>query len=144
MLETTVGDGADKLRLQQEIAETSGVDADIGTLLVDAIGSGSLGLFAVGGRGSLLSLKLLVGVVNEILFSRHVGDRWSDRPLKLVLMVDGKRGREKGRSLRKSARDRSWPRGWVNKEGKKRRERQRRQSATAEEKEGIEKIDNAG
>lgn len=80
MLETTVGDGADKLRLQQEIAETSGVDADIGTLLVDAVGSGSLGLLAVGRGGSLLSLKLLVGVVNEILFSRHGGDRWSDRP----------------------------------------------------------------
>lgn len=73
MLETAVGDGANQLRLQKEVAETGGVDADIGTLLVDAVASRSLGLLAVGGSGGLLGLKLLVGVVDEIFFSRHRG-----------------------------------------------------------------------
>lgn len=81
MLETTIGNGADKLGLQQEVAETGRVDADVGALLVDTVGSGSLGLLAVGRRSCLLSLELLVRVIDEILFSRHVGDlliRWTE------------------------------------------------------------------
>lgn len=74
MLETAVGDGAKKFGLQQEVAETSGVDADVGTLLgVDSLAGGdSLSLLAVGGSGGLI-VELVVGVVDEILFGRHVG-----------------------------------------------------------------------
>lgn len=102
MLETTVGNGADKLRLQQEVAETGRMDADVGTLLVDTVGSGSLRLLAVGRRSGLLSLELLVGVIDEILFGRHVGGWLSGGPS--GLMVDGRwyggrgRGRGRGRS----------------------------------------------
>lgn len=71
MLETAVGDGANQLRLQEEVAETGGVDADVGTLLIDAVTSRSLGLLAVGRGGGLLSLELLVRVVDEILLGRH-------------------------------------------------------------------------
>ena len=72
MLETAVGDGANQLRLQEEVAETGGVDADVGALLIDAVGSSSsLGLLAVGGGGGLLGLELLVRVVDEILLGRH-------------------------------------------------------------------------
>lgn len=73
MLETAVGDGANQFRLQKEVAETGGVDANIGTLLVDGITSRSLGLLAIGGGGGLLGFQLLVGVVDEILLSRHFG-----------------------------------------------------------------------
>ena len=74
MLETAVGDGAKKFGLQQEVAETSGVDADIGALLgVDSLAGGdSLSLLAVGGSGGLI-VELVVGVVDEILFGRHDG-----------------------------------------------------------------------
>lgn len=80
MFETAVGDGANQLGLQKEVAETSRVDADIGTFLVDAFASRSLGLLAVGRRGGLLGLELLVGVVDQILLSRHGGRccRWSE------------------------------------------------------------------
>lgn len=71
MLETAVGDGANQFGLQKEVAETGGMDADIGTLLVDAVASRSLGLLAVGGGGGLLGFQLLVGVVDEILLGRH-------------------------------------------------------------------------
>lgn len=71
MLETAVGDGANQLRLQEEVAETGGVDADVGTLLIDAVASRSLGLLAVGGGSGLLGLELLVRVVDEILLGRH-------------------------------------------------------------------------
>lgn len=73
MLKTTVGDGANELWLQQEVAETGGVDADIGALLLGVVASSGLSPLAVGRRGGLLGLELLVGVVDEILFSRHVG-----------------------------------------------------------------------
>lgn len=83
MFETTVGDGTEKLWLQEEVAETGRVDADIGTLLVWCAARdgqvASLGI-TVGGSdgggwcGSLGGLELLVGVIDEILLSRHVGD----------------------------------------------------------------------
>ena len=82
MFETAVGDGTEKLWLQEEVAETGCVDADIGTLLVWCAARdgqvASLGI-TVGGSGSggwcssLGGLELLVGVVDEILLSRHVG-----------------------------------------------------------------------
>lgn len=80
MLESTVGDCAKKFGLQQEVAETSRVNTD-----VTALGAGcttadsqvSL-LFLSVGDGAISSscrgfggLKLLVGVVDEILFGRH-------------------------------------------------------------------------
>ena len=71
MLETAIGDGAKKLGLQQEIAETSRMDADVGTLLVDIVAGGGVSLLAISGGG--LGVELLVGVVDEILLGRHVG-----------------------------------------------------------------------
>lgn len=75
MLEATVGDCADQLWLQQEVAEACGVDADIGALLLNGVSScgGGVGLLAVGGRGLVLGLDLLVGVIDQVLFSRHDG-----------------------------------------------------------------------
>lgn len=75
MLESAVADSAKKLGLQKEVAETSRVNTDIAALLVDIIASaGKVALLAVGGGGgSLVSVKLLVGVVDEILLGRHVG-----------------------------------------------------------------------
>ena len=79
MFETAVGDGSDELVLQQEVAETGGVNADVAALLFArrvrrskaTFGSGS---GAVGGR--LRWLDLLVGVVDEILFVRHDERCW--------------------------------------------------------------------
>jgi hypothetical protein len=77
MLETAIGDGAKKLGLQQEVTETSRVDTDVRTLLVDIVaGSGSFGLLSVRGRGGGLVVELVVRVVDEILLSRHVGGCW--------------------------------------------------------------------
>lgn len=83
MLETAVGDGPKKLRLQEEVAKAGGVDADIATLLVGtAAGDGQVALLSGiaigGGRGgggggsSIGGGQLLVGVVDEIFFVRHV------------------------------------------------------------------------
>lgn len=76
MLETAVADSADKLGLEKEIAETSRVDADVGTLLVDVASrsGGGLSLLAVGSGGGLVGTDLLVGVVNEVLLGGHDGD----------------------------------------------------------------------
>jgi hypothetical protein len=76
MLETTVSDSAQKLGLQQEIAESGGVDADVTALLVDIATRSCLSLLSVGsgGGGSLVGgANLLIGVVNEILLVRHIG-----------------------------------------------------------------------
>lgn len=74
MFETAVGNGTQKLRLEQEIAETGRVNADIGALLVDIVASGgSIGLLAVGRGRGLVGRELLIGVVDEILLGRHVG-----------------------------------------------------------------------
>jgi hypothetical protein len=72
MFETAVADGANQLRLEQEVAETSRVDADVGTFLVDIAAGGKLALLAVGGSGGLVAADLLVGVINEIFLLRHL------------------------------------------------------------------------
>ena len=84
MFEAAVSDGAQEFVLQQEVAETGGVNADIAALLVGAAtGHGEVALLlrvAVGisgsssGRGGRGGAQLLVGVVDEILFVRHGGD----------------------------------------------------------------------
>lgn len=71
MFETAITDGAKKLGLQQEVAETGRVNTNITALLVDVAGSGELALLAVGGGGGLVAANLLVGVINEIFFVRH-------------------------------------------------------------------------
>lgn len=77
MLETAIANSAQKLGLQEEVAETSRVNADITTLLVDVVtGAGGIRLLSVRGGRSLVGLELLVGVINEILLSRHVVDHW--------------------------------------------------------------------
>ena len=81
MFEAAVGDRTQKLAFQQEIAETSRMNADVATLLVRATaGDSQIALLiriTVGGsggrssRGGGGSLKLLIGVVDEIFFVRH-------------------------------------------------------------------------
>lgn len=74
MLETTVTDSAKKFGLQKEVAETSGVDADVAALLVDGAAGSELAFLSIGGGGGgLVGPNLLVGVINEILFVRHSG-----------------------------------------------------------------------
>lgn len=73
MFETAVGNSTEKLRLQQKVAETGGVDADIRTLLVDILSSsGGISLLAGGGGGRLV-VELVVRVVDEIFLGRHDG-----------------------------------------------------------------------
>jgi len=80
MLETAVRDGAKKLGLQKKVAETSRVNTDVGTLgrssdceisflLLSVCG----GTICASGDSGLLGLDLLVGVVDQILLSRHFG-----------------------------------------------------------------------
>lgn len=72
MLETAIGDGAKKLGLQEKVAETRRVDANIGALLVDILcGRSRVGLLAIGGRASGLVVELVIRVVDQILFGRH-------------------------------------------------------------------------
>lgn len=73
MFETAIGNRTEKFRLQQKVAETSRVNTDIGTLLVDILGSSGIRLLAVGSGSGGLLVELVVGVVDEILLSRHVG-----------------------------------------------------------------------
>jgi hypothetical protein len=76
MFETAVGDGSNELVLQQEVAETGGVNADIAALLLArrvgcseaALGSGCVAI-----RRHLGGLDLLIGVVDEIFLVRHGG-----------------------------------------------------------------------
>jgi len=64
-----------KFGLKKKVAETGGVDADVGTLLVDVLGgSSSIALLSVGGGSSGLVVELVVRVVDEILLGRHFGD----------------------------------------------------------------------
>lgn len=82
MLEAAVRDSLEKFRLQEEVAEAGGVDADIAALslvgacaryrevaLLVAVGGGAS---RVGGAVSWL--KLLVGVIDEVLFAGRHGD----------------------------------------------------------------------
>lgn len=88
MFESAIGNSTQKLGLEQEIAESGRVDADIAALLVGtsaahsqvallgrrggtAISSGVAGSRG-GGIGGFGGLELLVGVVDEILFGGHV------------------------------------------------------------------------
>lgn len=76
MFETAISNGTQKLGLQQEIAESSGVNADVAALLVDGAAGGCLSLLSVGsgsGGGLVGGANLLIGVVNEVLLVRHVG-----------------------------------------------------------------------
>lgn len=72
MLEAAVGNSAQEFGLQQEVAEASRMDADVGALLVDILaGGGSVALLAVGGGSGGFVVKLVVGVVDEIFFGGH-------------------------------------------------------------------------
>lgn len=76
MLETAVGDGAKKLRFQQEVAETGRVNADIAALAGVAIWllDVSLLLLSIGvsaSRNCLGGLDLLVRIINQILLGGH-------------------------------------------------------------------------
>lgn len=81
MLETAIDDSSEEFGFQQEVAETCRVDTDVRTLLVGSLdtggGRGGVGLLSSvssgGGARGLLGIELLViGVVDEILFARHV------------------------------------------------------------------------
>ena len=73
MLETAVGNSAQEFGLQQEVAETGRMNADVGALLVDILASsGGVALLAVGSGSGGFVVKLVVGVVDEILFGGHV------------------------------------------------------------------------
>lgn len=87
MLETAIGDGTQKLSLEKEVAEARRVNANIAALLIRAIsGNSQITLLSCGtvgcrggscGGGSRIGgLKLLVGVVDEILLVRHVENGW--------------------------------------------------------------------
>jgi hypothetical protein len=74
MFEATVRDCSHELVLEQEVAETGRVDADVAALLVACSVTGGKatlcgGGIAVGGR--LGGLDLLVGVVDQVLLVRH-------------------------------------------------------------------------
>ena len=76
MLESAVGDGSQEFSLEQEISETSGMDADIGTFgLVCATAADCKVTFLRGAIGRscrcFSRLKFLVGVIDEIFFGRH-------------------------------------------------------------------------
>jgi hypothetical protein len=74
MFETAVGDGADQLGLQEEIAESGRMDTNIAALLVGGSGISLLSVAVGGGLGrGGVGLDLVVRVVNEILLVRHVG-----------------------------------------------------------------------
>jgi len=85
MLETAVLNGAKELRLQQEVVKTRGVNADVA-----ALGGGTGGnqvaflCLAVRSDGRtrgdrIVCLDLLVGVVDKVLFVRHVGNARAKR-----------------------------------------------------------------
>lgn len=56
------------------------MNADVAALLVDIVAGSKLALLAVGGGGGgFVTTDLLIGVINEIFFVRHV-----DRDLQVV------------------------------------------------------------
>lgn len=87
MLETAIGDGAKKLRLQEKVAETSRVDSNVGTLLVDASSPSEVALFPVRGSSDLVGLNLLIGVVDKIFLGGHVDELNFARDLLVRLMT---------------------------------------------------------
>lgn len=82
MFETAVDDSPEELRLQQEVAKASRMNADVAALL---IGTGTshrqvsfLGCIAIrwAGRGcrrhgGVISGDIFVGIVDEVFFMRH-------------------------------------------------------------------------
>lgn len=89
MFEAAVSDGAQKFVLQQEVAETGGMNSDVAALLVGTAArhgeialllritiSGGGGSSSGGRRGGT---ELLVRVIDEILLVRHGGDDWELR-----------------------------------------------------------------
>ncbi len=79
MFETAIGDGSEQFAFEQEISEARGMDADIAAFaffcrFTPANGQVALlrgSVSRAGGSRSFGGLKLLVGVVDEILFGRH-------------------------------------------------------------------------
>lgn len=77
MFESAVGDSSHELVLQQEVAETSGVNADVAAFLFAGRVRRSEATFGGGGAavgGRLGWLDLLIGIIDEILFVRHDDD----------------------------------------------------------------------
>ena len=73
MFETAVCDGANKLRLQEKVLESGGMDASIAALGGDFTRHGCLLRIAISSYRIVGGIELLVGVVNEIFgFMRHV------------------------------------------------------------------------
>jgi len=76
MFEATVRDCSYELVLEQEVAETGRVDADVAALLVACSitgGDAALGCSCAAVGGRISRLDLLVGVVDEIFLVRHDG-----------------------------------------------------------------------
>lgn len=79
MFETAVGDGSEKLRLQEKVAEAGRVNTNIAAFLIGVTAShckiallGCAVCRCCGGSGPcIIGLKLLVGVVDKIFFGRH-------------------------------------------------------------------------
>ena len=79
MFEPAVRDGFEQFRFEKEVAEGGRVNANIAAFPFIRAGSsnGQVALLGitVGGGGAIGGgLDLLVGVVDEVLFSRHGGD----------------------------------------------------------------------
>jgi len=61
MLKTTVNNGSEKFRLEEEITETGGMDTDVGTLLVAILlldGEDLVAIEIVSGANGLLGVSL--------------------------------------------------------------------------------------
>ena len=100
MLEAAVGDGAKKLSLEQEVAETSRVDSNVAALLVGTISSDCEVLFrlSISRGGSCASRDVvccgdvLVRVIDEIFFVRHGDGRGVWVEVVKVWQMRSKRG----------------------------------------------------
>ena len=80
MFEATVRDCSNEFVLEQEVAETGRMDANVTALLVGAcIIRGKAALCSAGGAvgGRLGGLDFLVGVVDEVFFVRHDENKMS-------------------------------------------------------------------
>jgi hypothetical protein len=79
MLESTVGDGSEKFRLQEEVTEACRMDADIAAFLICiAARNGEITLLGcpvcgsrISNAGGIVGLQLLVRVVDQIFFMSH-------------------------------------------------------------------------